>query len=104
MCVPHLQRVLVQTTGSAQKGAQAQQLPVPRVQQVPQQVHTHTQDSQSLHTPMTGNTSVLSLSLLHISVTLSAVFVPASPALLNQQHTVRAPQNTDTLHSHARHA
>uniref|UniRef100_A0A3P9A3Y3 DNA-binding protein RFX2 n=2 Tax=Esox lucius TaxID=8010 RepID=A0A3P9A3Y3_ESOLU len=31
------QRVLVQTTGS-QKGAQVQQLPVPRVQQVPQQV------------------------------------------------------------------
>ncbi|XP_057211954.1 DNA-binding protein RFX2 isoform X3 [Triplophysa rosa] len=35
---PSQQRVLVQTTGSAQKGAQAQQLPVPRVQQVPQQV------------------------------------------------------------------
>uniref|UniRef100_A0A672LPV8 DNA-binding protein RFX2-like n=1 Tax=Sinocyclocheilus grahami TaxID=75366 RepID=A0A672LPV8_SINGR len=36
------QRVLVQATGSSQKGAQVQQLPVPRVQQVPQQVHTHT--------------------------------------------------------------
>uniref|UniRef100_A0A673JG92 DNA-binding protein RFX2 n=1 Tax=Sinocyclocheilus rhinocerous TaxID=307959 RepID=A0A673JG92_9TELE len=33
---------LVQATGSSQKGAQVQQLPVPRVQQVPQQVHTHT--------------------------------------------------------------
>ncbi|XP_051508497.1 DNA-binding protein RFX2-like isoform X1 [Myxocyprinus asiaticus] len=32
------QRVLVQATGSSQKGAQVQQLPVPRVQQVPQQV------------------------------------------------------------------
>ncbi|XP_036824315.1 DNA-binding protein RFX2 isoform X3 [Oncorhynchus mykiss] len=32
------QRVLVQATGSAQKGAQVQQLSVPRVQQVPQQV------------------------------------------------------------------
>uniref|UniRef100_UPI0037E902CC DNA-binding protein RFX2 isoform X1 n=2 Tax=Semicossyphus pulcher TaxID=241346 RepID=UPI0037E902CC len=32
------QRVLVQATGSAQKGGQAQQLSVPRVQQVPQQV------------------------------------------------------------------
>ncbi|XP_055024784.2 DNA-binding protein RFX2 isoform X2 [Misgurnus anguillicaudatus] len=35
---PSQQRVLVQTAGSAQKGTQAQQLPVPRVQQVPQQV------------------------------------------------------------------
>ncbi|KTG02733.1 hypothetical protein cypCar_00005000 [Cyprinus carpio] len=32
------QRVLVQATGSSQKGAQVQQLPVPRVQQVPQQI------------------------------------------------------------------
>ncbi|XP_067368945.1 DNA-binding protein RFX2 isoform X4 [Channa argus] len=32
------QRVLVQATGSAQKGGQVQQLSVPRVQQVPQQV------------------------------------------------------------------
>ncbi|TRY98426.1 hypothetical protein DNTS_017970 [Danionella cerebrum] len=32
------QRVLVQATGSSQKGAQVQQLPVSRVQQVPQQV------------------------------------------------------------------
>uniref|UniRef100_A0A3Q3KH73 DNA-binding protein RFX2 n=1 Tax=Monopterus albus TaxID=43700 RepID=A0A3Q3KH73_MONAL len=32
------QRVLVQSTGSAQKGGQVQQLSVPRVQQVPQQV------------------------------------------------------------------
>uniref|UniRef100_A0A671QJH6 DNA-binding protein RFX2 n=1 Tax=Sinocyclocheilus anshuiensis TaxID=1608454 RepID=A0A671QJH6_9TELE len=32
------QRVLVQATGSSQKGDQVQQLPVPRVQQVPQQV------------------------------------------------------------------
>uniref|UniRef100_A0A8C7N092 DNA-binding protein RFX2 n=1 Tax=Oncorhynchus kisutch TaxID=8019 RepID=A0A8C7N092_ONCKI len=44
MCLPiivrflSLQRVLVQATGSAQKGAQVQQLSVPRVQQVPQQV------------------------------------------------------------------
>ncbi|XP_054837579.1 DNA-binding protein RFX2 isoform X2 [Eublepharis macularius] len=34
------QRVLVQATGSAPKGAQMQQLTVPRVQQVPQQVQT----------------------------------------------------------------
>ena len=46
MCLPiivrflSLQRVLVQATGSAQKGAQVQQLSVPRVQQVPQQVHS----------------------------------------------------------------
>lgn len=33
-----LQRVLVQATGSAPKGAQMQQISVPRVQQVPQQV------------------------------------------------------------------
>uniref|UniRef100_A0A673GN87 DNA-binding protein RFX2 n=1 Tax=Sinocyclocheilus rhinocerous TaxID=307959 RepID=A0A673GN87_9TELE len=32
------QRVLVQATGSSQKGAQVQQLPVPKVQQIPQQV------------------------------------------------------------------
>ncbi|XP_069574171.1 DNA-binding protein RFX2 isoform X2 [Brachyistius frenatus] len=32
------QRVLVQATGSAQKGGQVQQLSVPRVQQIPQQV------------------------------------------------------------------
>ncbi|XP_041087044.1 DNA-binding protein RFX2-like isoform X1 [Polyodon spathula] len=32
------QRVLVQATGSAQKGGQVQQLSVPRVQQVPQQI------------------------------------------------------------------
>lgn len=44
------QRVLVQATGSSQKGAQVQQLPVPRVQQVPQQVqqvqHYHSQQVQ----------------------------------------------------------
>ncbi|XP_023798885.1 DNA-binding protein RFX2 isoform X3 [Poecile atricapillus] len=34
------QRVLVQATGSAPKGAQMQQISVPRVQQVPQQVQT----------------------------------------------------------------
>ncbi|XP_075759106.1 DNA-binding protein RFX2 isoform X5 [Pelodiscus sinensis] len=34
------QRVLVQTTGSAPKGAQMQQISIPRVQQVPQQVQT----------------------------------------------------------------
>ncbi|XP_067270076.1 DNA-binding protein RFX2 isoform X2 [Pseudorasbora parva] len=39
------QRVLVQATGSSQKGAQVQQLPVPRVQQVPQQVQ-HVYQSQ----------------------------------------------------------
>ncbi|KAM6921460.1 DNA-binding protein RFX2 isoform 2-T2 [Xenentodon cancila] len=33
------QRVLVQATGSSQKGGQVQQLSVPRVQHVPQQVH-----------------------------------------------------------------
>ena len=37
---PPPQRVLGQATGSAQKGAQVQQLSVPRLQQVPQQVHT----------------------------------------------------------------
>ncbi|KAM4759052.1 DNA-binding protein RFX2-like isoform 7-T11 [Cyanocitta cristata] len=35
-----LQRVLVQATGSAPKGAQMQQISVPRVQQVPQQVQS----------------------------------------------------------------
>ncbi|XP_019412630.1 PREDICTED: DNA-binding protein RFX2 isoform X2 [Crocodylus porosus] len=34
------QRVLVQATGSAPKGAQMQQISIPRVQQVPQQVQT----------------------------------------------------------------
>lgn len=45
-CIFFLQRVLVQATGSAPKGAQMQQISVPRVQQVPQQVrdtgHSHT--------------------------------------------------------------
>ncbi|KAM6963300.1 DNA-binding protein RFX2 isoform 1-T1 [Aplochiton taeniatus] len=39
------QRVLVQATGSAQKGAQVQQISVPRVQQAPQQVQ-HVYPSQ----------------------------------------------------------
>uniref|UniRef100_A0A3P9M755 DNA-binding protein RFX2 n=1 Tax=Oryzias latipes TaxID=8090 RepID=A0A3P9M755_ORYLA len=38
MCVVFMQRVLVQAVGSAQKGGQVQQISVPRVQQVPQQV------------------------------------------------------------------
>jgi len=37
-CVFFFQRVLVQAAGSAPKGAQMQQISVPRVQQVPQQV------------------------------------------------------------------
>ncbi len=40
LCLVFTQRVLVQATGSAQKGGQVQQLSVPRVQQVPQQVHS----------------------------------------------------------------
>ena len=40
LCLVSTQRVLVQATGSAQKGGQVQQLSVPRVQQVPQQVHS----------------------------------------------------------------
>uniref|UniRef100_A0A8C3UE60 DNA-binding protein RFX2 n=1 Tax=Catharus ustulatus TaxID=91951 RepID=A0A8C3UE60_CATUS len=39
-CIFFLQRVLVQATGSAPKGAQMQQISVPRVQQVPQQVQS----------------------------------------------------------------
>lgn len=39
MCLVFIQRVLVQAVGSAQKGGQVQQISVPRVQQVPQQVH-----------------------------------------------------------------
>lgn len=40
LCLIFTQRVLVQATGSAQKGGQVQQLSVPRAQQVPQQVHS----------------------------------------------------------------
>lgn len=40
LCLVFTQRVLVQATGSAQKGGQVQQLSVPRAQQVPQQVHS----------------------------------------------------------------
>uniref|UniRef100_A0A8C8DWD5 DNA-binding protein RFX2 n=1 Tax=Oryzias sinensis TaxID=183150 RepID=A0A8C8DWD5_9TELE len=45
MCVVFMQRVLVQAVGSAQKGGQVQQISVPRVQQVPQQVQ-HVYPSQ----------------------------------------------------------
>lgn len=39
-CLVSKQRVLVQATGSAQKGGQVQQLSGSRAQQVPQQVHS----------------------------------------------------------------
>uniref|UniRef100_A0A8D3BH02 DNA-binding protein RFX2 n=1 Tax=Scophthalmus maximus TaxID=52904 RepID=A0A8D3BH02_SCOMX len=48
------QRVLVQATGSAQKGGQAQQLSVPRVQQVPQQVQ-HVYPSQVQYVGESGD-------------------------------------------------
>ncbi|XP_071373122.1 DNA-binding protein RFX2 isoform X2 [Centroberyx affinis] len=52
------QRVLVQATGSAQKGAQVQQLSVPRVQQVPQQVQQvqHVYPSQVQYIGESGET------------------------------------------------
>lgn len=40
LCLVSTQRVLVQVIGSAKKGGQVQQLSVPRVQQVTQQVHS----------------------------------------------------------------
>jgi len=40
LCLVSTQRVLVQATGSAQKGGQVQQLSVPRVHQASQQVHS----------------------------------------------------------------
>ncbi|KAK5907006.1 hypothetical protein CesoFtcFv8_004899 [Champsocephalus esox] len=52
------QRVLVQATGSAQKGGQAQQLSVPRVQQVSQQVQQvqHVYPSQVQYVGESGET------------------------------------------------
>ncbi|XP_044054845.1 DNA-binding protein RFX2 isoform X2 [Siniperca chuatsi] len=52
------QRVLVQATGSAQKGGQVQQLSVPRVQQVPQQVQPvqHVYPSQVQYVGESGET------------------------------------------------
>ncbi|KAM7409716.1 hypothetical protein PAMA_001283 [Pampus argenteus] len=52
------QRVLVQATGSAQKGGQVQQLSVPRVQQVPQQVQQvqHVYPSQVQYVGESGDT------------------------------------------------
>lgn len=109
VCVPHLQRVLVQATGSSQKGAQVQQLPVPRVQQVPQQVHTHTHTVQSIKPcTLTAHaedpqhlwlifclSTYLFRSLVTVLVFPSCSF---SPSILSE------PRNADMLYFHASHA